>query len=663
MAENFKFKLLQKLLSTVANAVVFLDDGSAECLHWMNVVDKIFSAGALSIRSIDDSKECLDSETKAVFIVKSLFTGSNLKRIEKIAKSSDFHHLVIISLVSSEIHDFVATLNQHQLGKSKVITFGEVARTLKIWMHNEFATANVIHLPLCHSNILPDLFVTPIHSDASTILPSDVARLQGFLHSKGDKRMFNSLADIDVALLPHNLQIQIKMLASSINDLFENLSIHEDCYGIGHFSKIVASELANMPNAKARRKAASKRASIVFVDRILDLVGPTSFGSDNMLDTIMEVLFKLPGHHNDVAVNMEMLFDSGNKTPDTLFPGCLAHPSDSQVEEVLNAFVMEQSKISMKFLHKKILYILKKEKIEFTDLDDRPILERVKHLLGFFRGDMKLFQKYGGVLQCIMAAVNALTAIDHDHRDEVLSAEKVITLELFGKDASKFLERILSLVTSDSNRFNVVDSLLLCLHFYSAVGGTVVIDPGLEEKFKNAITNILLDGNHNDDLLFILGHDAPSEKEVRIKVADIFERLRGIGRARHEQRQIRTLLDKNTGGQAEYKPALSQLMQLIYHPDRPELVDVEFKSHGLKDFLKTGFGLFMNVSKPRPDDHKTLYVFVIGGITFNEVRQIREIAKKLRPSAEVIVGSTRIVTPTDILEQVLCSENLFVSLD
>ena len=31
-------------------------------------------------------------------------------------------------------------------------------------------------------------------------------------------------------------------------------------------------------------------------------------------------------------------------------------------------------------------------------------------------------------------------------------------------------------------------------------------------------------------------------------------------------------------------------MQLIYHPDRPELVDVEFKSHGLKDFLKTGFG-------------------------------------------------------------------------
>lgn len=44
------------------------------------------------------------------------------------------------------------------------------------------------------------------------------------------------------------------MLAASLNDFFENQSIAEDCYGIGHFAKIVASELANLPNAKSRRK-------------------------------------------------------------------------------------------------------------------------------------------------------------------------------------------------------------------------------------------------------------------------------------------------------------------------------------------------------------------------------------------------------------------------
>ena len=56
MAGSVTLKVLQKLLSTVNNAVVFLDDGVAECIHWMNAVDKIFSAGALEIRSIRDTK-------------------------------------------------------------------------------------------------------------------------------------------------------------------------------------------------------------------------------------------------------------------------------------------------------------------------------------------------------------------------------------------------------------------------------------------------------------------------------------------------------------------------------------------------------------------------------------------------------------------------------
>ena len=53
---------------------------------------------------------------------------------------------------------------------------------------------------------------------------------------------------------------------------------------------------------------------------------------------------------------------------------------------------------------------------------------------------------------------------------------------------------------------------------------------------------------------------------------------------------FRSLFVKNTVGQAQYKSLLSQLVQLIYDSDRPELVDIEFRSHGLKDFIKTGFG-------------------------------------------------------------------------
>lgn len=55
----------------------------------------------------------------------------------------------------------------------------------------------------------------------------------------------------------------------------------QDCYAVGHFSRLVATELANMPDAKARRKVASSRASVVFVDRTLDLVATTTHTPDS----------------------------------------------------------------------------------------------------------------------------------------------------------------------------------------------------------------------------------------------------------------------------------------------------------------------------------------------------------------------------------------------
>ena len=40
------------------------------------------------------------------------------------------------------------------------------------------------------------------------------------------------------------------------------------------------------------------------------------------------------------------------------------------------------------------------------------------------------------------------------------------------------------------------------------------------------------------------------------------------------------------------------------------------------------FRLFRNVSKPRPNDHPILIVFVVGGVTATEVRLIKELAAK-----------------------------------
>jgi len=49
------------------------------------------------------------------------------------------------------------------------------------------------------------------------------------------------------------------MFASSLSSMFELLDINENCYGVGYLSKLVASELANLPSARGRRKVTRQK--------------------------------------------------------------------------------------------------------------------------------------------------------------------------------------------------------------------------------------------------------------------------------------------------------------------------------------------------------------------------------------------------------------------
>lgn len=57
--------------------------------------------------------------------------------------------------------------------------------------------------------------------------------------------------------------------------------------------------------------------------------------------------------------------------------------------------------------------------------------------------------------------------------------------------------------------------------------------------------------------------------------------------------------------QASYRPFLRQLLEEVFHPDRPECPDVEHMSGGLTDLLKTGFSMFMKVSRHPPSRTRT----------------------------------------------------------
>lgn len=56
------------------------------------------------------------------------------------------------------------------------------------------------------------------------------------------------------------------------------------------------------------------------------------------------------------------------------------------------------------------------------------------------------------------------------------------------------------------------------------------------------------------------------------------------------------------------------------------------------------FSLFMNVSKPRPNDHPLLVLFIVGGVTCSEVHQIREAFAAYHPNTQVSFSKTCFLT-------------------
>ncbi|KTG00775.1 hypothetical protein cypCar_00014166 [Cyprinus carpio] len=130
---------------------------------------------------------------------------------------------------------------------------------------------------------------------------------------------------------------------------------------------------------------------------------------------------------------------------------------------------------------------------------------------------------------------------------------------------------------------------------------------------------------------------------------NVFETLRGVSHARDHLKHFSSVYSPSDGAhQATYRPLLKQVLEEIFHPDRRECPDVEHMSGGLTDLLKTGFSMFMKVTRPHPSDHPLLFLFLVGGVTPSELRLIREVVSTHKSGTQVVVMSTRLLRPSDV---------------
>lgn len=674
---QFPQEMWIKVLSKVKKAVVFMDDKCAEALHWSGGAAMLFEAGARNLKQFSSFEACSADQPKAVFVVSTLLKGRTIDIIKDIISLSHFQYCVVITTVAHSVHLVANNVNMEMDGNP---VFEQFEEKLCEWMGNMNYTAEVMHVPVIFAPVSQHLILTPQFAHLFPLLNPDLDRINS---KRPEKKRFGNLMDVDMNSLPVELQIEVKHLASALNSMFETTATREESFAIGPLSRIIAGELANHPQAKNRRKTAQNKASIIFIDRTMDLTGAVGHHGDNLVEKILTVLKPLPGHVTDVQVDMLELTSLQHSplTQNILAPGCLAQSESSAARSLWEAMLTSKQKEGILEVRRQLVEAASKENLPIKMSMGRVTPDQLCSYVQPFRGSGEALETHCGVLQLGLATAQTLRHPSLPRWDACLAFERLLLQALGDSDFPSVLRQLLPLMKptageGDSGSGRGADEcgpdelVLLLVYLYSLADEATPTDEDdedelerLERELIGALTLVITKEAELSPLMQKLT-GCSSAEELTVPCAHsamekMFETLRGLSQSRNHLKQLRSVLTPSDGvHQANYRPFLRQILEEIFHSDRPECPDIEHMSGGLTDLLKTGFSMFMKVSRPHPSDNPVLFLFLVGGVTPSELRIIKEAVSVYKPATQVLVLATRLLRPTDIPELLFATRRL-----
>ncbi|KAI9519288.1 hypothetical protein NQZ68_029455 [Dissostichus eleginoides] len=419
---HFPVQMWERVLSKVKKAVVFMDDKCAESLHWCGGAAVLLEAGARNLKQFSSFEACGVNEPKAVFVVSTLLKGTTVEIIKDIISLSHFQYCVVITTVAHSVH-LLANNVTTELEGSPV--FEQFEEKLCEWMGNMNYTAEVMHVPVVFAPVSQQLLLTPMFAHLFPLLPPDLESINA---KRPEKKRFGSLLDVDMNSLPVELQFEIKSLASVLNSVFEATATREESFAVGPMSRLIAGELANHPQAKNRRKAAPNKASIIFVDRTMDITGAVGHHGDNLVEKILSVLKPLPGHVTDVQVDMLEL-TSLQRTPysqTTLAPGCLAQTQSPAAQTLWEAMLTNKHKEGVMEVRRQLVETASKEKLPIKMSMGRVTPEQLCSYMQLFKSSWGALESHCGVLQLGLATAQTLRHPSLPRWDACLAFERLL---------------------------------------------------------------------------------------------------------------------------------------------------------------------------------------------------------------------------------------------
>jgi hypothetical protein len=160
--------------------------------------------------------------------------------------------------------------------------------------------------------------------------------------------------------------------------------------------------------------------------------------------------------------------------------------------------------------------------------------------------------------------------------------------------------------------------------------------------------------------------DKVATQQLRLALEDLVElwidRLSQLSRLRSTLQDYRSLYRNvpHSKSMQTYVPLVRRVMEhILLERGGSDLRDLKKLSTSLKGLLKTGFSRLGLQAKPRPTDNKLIILFVIGGLTCGELRDIKESLTDFYTLAHhntqyrFLVGTTQFApTPRHLLDHI-----------
>ncbi|KAM9678158.1 sec1 family domain-containing protein 2 isoform 3-T3 [Trichechus inunguis] len=509
---SFTQQVWEQVLAKMKRALVYLDAACAESLHWGCGSTRLLEAvgsPACHLREFEpDAAGGGAEQPKAVFVLSCLLKGRTVETLRDIIRRSHFQYCVVVTAVSHAVHltaNHVPAAAAAELEGQQPV-FEQLEEKLCEWMGNLNYTAEVLHAPLLLAPVAPYLALTPSFASLFPLLPQDVHLLNS---ARPDKRRMGSLAEVDATALTPELLLQIRCLVSGLSSLCEHLGVREECFAVGSFSRIIASDLANYAPAKNRRKTASGRASVVFVDRTLDLTGAVGHHGDNLVEKIISVLPQLPGHTNDVMVNMVELtaLQAKEENHNMVAPGCLAQSNDTAAKALWEALLSTKHKEAVMEVRRHLVEAASRENLPIKMSMGRVTPGQLTSYIQLFKNNHKALMNHCGLLQLGLATVQTLKHPQTAKWDNFLAFERLL-LQSIGESAmSIVLNQLLPMIKPSNQRtsddYSPEELLILLIYIYS-VTGEFTVDKDLgeaEEKLKKALAHVFCEESELSPLL------------------------------------------------------------------------------------------------------------------------------------------------------------------